>query len=660
MGCGGSTAANASVPATEEQAKSPKAKEKKAANEKQDDSSKKYEAGASGSPTAKSGPATPRSPGHSPRGDPGKTTSPIASPKKRKKGKMSPRGEPDRLFRKIETTKDLPCSPGESTTTFAIPQHRQYLKSDKDEISRKFRCITTGEMTLARGPPPITPLDGTPPPKVLTVHSDIAPSFTLNLTQEEIGKITSLSDTHQLDLKGITISDMLESRLQKTRYRGANLRGVHGFVKPLTAVAISSDDRLLTTALGRAKNIPVRDAGIGLGLSEHGSRSGSIVSHHSRASSSASSLAGQVKVEALSRVIRCIDSRTATISGSMKQKCFDPEATSDMLFTNEDQHLLSCSSEGSVFIWNIGRMKVHKTLEIGQDYNPPGRLHQVRVSPDGKTVAACGEDIDDDGRTVGQVPVWDVDSAKQILSFQSHKAPVLCLAFHPDSKHIASGDRHGSILLWVVTTGEVLKKIKGHTISMRSVYFLPNNLFMSADERFTRVWDAAADYRPMWTKHIDTTEGKKFEGKFKPTGLAGADDESDESEEEDEAQKDVPPSPRKDGEQENMSSSGSRSTMSVPQSPKCPKSLVMQAPANQSKLRQRMVVPVPCGLLMSCLSIREIQLIDVETGDVCDTFQTKAPVACAAGGRAAAVLGDIWGNVYSLDFEVSNPLPATM
>ena len=606
MGCGGSTATTAPAEVVV------KKEVKSSAVQDTKDPSKKYQQEETDS--ASTGGGTPRSPRKSPRAkDP--IASPLNSPvkKKKKNAKMSPRGQGVKWFKKIESMSDLPHAEA-STTTFTTPLLRQHLKTDKGEdITEKFRSLVNGSCSIKRPPPTPTATNtsspDTPPLQPLTIHSDISPPFTINLTEEESAKFTKQSDAHTVDMGDLTVQDLLQSRMVRTKYKGANLRALNGFLKPLTTIAISSDDRLITTALGRSKNIPVRDAGLGLQIcgSEQGSRTGSVVSAQSR-NSSLGSINGQVKMEAMARIIRCIDSRSSVVVGMMKQKCFDPEATSDMIFTNEDQHLVSCSSEGSVFIWHVGRLKVHKTLEVGQDYNPPGRLHQVRVSPNGKTVAACGEDIDDDGRTVGQVPVWDVDSAKQILSFGSHRAPVLCLAFHPDSKHIASGDRHGTILLWAAATGEVQKKIKGHTISMRSMYFIRDDVFISADERFTRAWNAAEDYRPLWTKHIDEKDSVAFTGKFKPTGLQGADDESDESEEEseeDDSDKDCFGVSKKDGD-ENLSSSGGSRNSSVPQSPKCPKALLMAAPANQSKLRQRLVVPLPCGLLLSCLSIREV------------------------------------------------------
>ena len=605
MGCGGSTA-NATAESKDALGEEKHRKSNSAAKyETRDDRSASSVPAAEGQPTSSDGTSSPE------LKDQVSPQLTISSPNNKKKKKKGLPGDvPAKMFPKVEGLAKLPCTEGESTTTYTVPAWKVTLKSDgKEEIAESFRSVTTGQMTVTRPAPPMVAVSdpSTPLPRPLAVYSDILPRFTLNLSDEERAAINLQREVHHTDLgTSHTPSGLLKARMARTKYRGGTMRTVlNGFMKPLTAVAISSDDRMITTALGRSKTIPVRDAGIGLVLgsqctADSGSLRGSSGSTTpGTRNSSVGSITGQVKIEAMARIIRVFDYRTNMHVGLLKQKCFEPESTADMVFTNEDQHLVSCSAEGSVFIWNLGRMKIHKSLEIGNEFNPPGRLYQVRISPDGKTVAACGEDIDDDGRTVGQVPVWDVETVKQVVSFGGHRAPVLCLAFHPNSKHIVSGDRSGGVLMWEAATGDVLKKIKGHTISLRSVHFLSAEVFISADERFTRAWDTHRDFCPLWTRHIDEVEGVPFTGKFKMTGLVGADDESDDTSDDDEH------GSEEEGCTEENSSTPSYET-GGPQSPKCPRALLMKPPANQSKLRQRVVIPLPCGLLLSCLSIKEV------------------------------------------------------
>jgi WD40 repeat protein len=62
------------------------------------------------------------------------------------------------------------------------------------------------------------------------------------------------------------------------------------------------------------------------------------------------------------------------------------------------------------------------------------------------------------------VRLWDVQTRKQVgQPLAKHEAAVFRVAFHPDGKRLATGDRNGSIILWNRVTGQPLPtKFAGH------------------------------------------------------------------------------------------------------------------------------------------------------------------------------------------------------
>jgi len=84
----------------------------------------------------------------------------------------------------------------------------------------------------------------------------------------------------------------------------------------------------------------------------------------------------------------------------------------------------------------------------------PGEVLSIAFSPDGKILAI--------GTSDKKVVIWDV-STWQILSIlEKNTARVMAVAFSPDSKILASGDRDNKIYLWDTTTWKVIDTIKAN------------------------------------------------------------------------------------------------------------------------------------------------------------------------------------------------------
>src|SRR6266851_384235 len=92
---------------------------------------------------------------------------------------------------------------------------------------------------------------------------------------------------------------------------------------------------------------------------------------------------------------------------------------------------------------------------------PDGRVekniptsHVVRslaMSPDGKTLAAAGENP--------EIQLWDVASAKPGPKLVGSTDWVLCLAFSNDGQRLASGGYDGTVRLWEASSGKKLLDI---------------------------------------------------------------------------------------------------------------------------------------------------------------------------------------------------------
>jgi WD40 repeat protein len=148
-----------------------------------------------------------------------------------------------------------------------------------------------------------------------------------------------------------------------------------------------------------------------------------------------------------------------------------------------DGTLASAGSDNRVSLWaRQGKdWQPRKTFPV-----PEGEVRSVAFSPNGETLAA--------GLRYGTVRVWDVATGKVLKTFKEHVSDVWAVAFSPDGKLLASGDgdwdRPGEVHLHD-TTSWARRHTLPHTGEVLCVAFSPDGLRLAAGswDRTVRVWD---------------------------------------------------------------------------------------------------------------------------------------------------------------------------
>ena len=181
--------------------------------------------------------------------------------------------------------------------------------------------------------------------------------------------------------------------------------------------------------------------------------------------------------------------------------------------------LASGSRDGTAKLWDVASREAIATLTVRW---AGSTVSSVAFSPDGTTVAVASE------HRVGK---WDVASLEEIGVPEAQHGWVWSVAFSPDGTAVASGDAHGSVEIWDVSTGYIVNV--AHIAEIYSVAFSPDGTTLAAGSLDGKIvmWDMSPYFAPVYRSadldgdgEVGFSDFVKFTAKFGTSrGQAGYD-----------------------------------------------------------------------------------------------------------------------------------------
>ena len=134
-----------------------------------------------------------------------------------------------------------------------------------------------------------------------------------------------------------------------------------------------------------------------------------------------------------------------------------------------------------MFIYFFGGLafgEIKPVVQMGHG----GPVNSITFSPDGRLLASGSSDK--------TIKLWEVSTGRLLKTLKGHVEDVNSVAFSPDGRLLAGGGDDSVIKLWEVSTGKLMYTFKGSWNGVLSIAFSPDGKYLASGSRdgILRIW----------------------------------------------------------------------------------------------------------------------------------------------------------------------------
>jgi RNA polymerase sigma factor (sigma-70 family) len=159
-----------------------------------------------------------------------------------------------------------------------------------------------------------------------------------------------------------------------------------------------------------------------------------------------------------------------------------------VVFSGDGKNLITTCFSRKIHFWDATTGKQVRSVD-----DEMGNWGCLALSPDGKTLAV-GSATDDIRKPDGSwISLRNAQTGKEVRRLAGRQMPYLQMTFSPDSKMLASVDRH-AVILWDVSTGQKLRELTEHNGEPYGAVFSPDGVTLATcgEDGTVRFWETAS------------------------------------------------------------------------------------------------------------------------------------------------------------------------
>jgi WD40 repeat protein len=158
-----------------------------------------------------------------------------------------------------------------------------------------------------------------------------------------------------------------------------------------------------------------------------------------------------------------------------------------LVFSRDGSLLATIGDDGAVKLWDATGLAASKTTQDPLPTTFSGHVAgpgvNVAFSPDGKWLAIGDKDY--------TVKVCDIETGAVRHVLRGHNGDVYTVVFSPDGRFVASAGEDSTVKVWDGSTGQPVRTFRGHTGLVTSLAFTGDGKFLvsGSRDRTVKLWD---------------------------------------------------------------------------------------------------------------------------------------------------------------------------